>query len=77
MEEASIFSKRRFTIKMRKHWIRGNNNELSQGFLYRLVINLGKSWYICQSKNFSKNKTFASEKFYFVKFIIVTNINIL
>ena len=38
MEEASMLSKRIFTTKLRKHWIRGNNNDLSQGFFIGLLL---------------------------------------
>ena len=63
MEEASMLSKRIFTTKLRKHWIRGNNNDLSQGFFICFIIKLDKRWYFCDSKlmrnkeigNFSKN----------------------
>ena len=63
MEEASMLSKRIFTTKLRKHWIRGNNNDLSQGFFIGFIIKLDKRWYFCDSKlmrnkeigNFSKN----------------------
>ena len=40
MEKASMLSKRIFTTKIRKHWIRGNNNDLNQGFF----IGLLSSW---------------------------------
>ena len=39
MEEASMLSKRIFTTKLRKHWITGNKNELSQGFFIGLLLN--------------------------------------
>ena len=42
MEEASMLSKRIFTTKLRKHWIRGNNNDLSQGFFIGLLISWTK-----------------------------------
>ena len=42
MAEASTLSKRRFTTKIRKHWIRGNNNDLSQGFFIGLLLNWTK-----------------------------------
>ena len=45
MEEASMLSKRIFTTKLRKHWIRGNNNDLSQGFFIGFIIKLDKRWY--------------------------------
>ena len=44
MEEASMLSKRIFTTKLRKHWIRGNNNDLSQGFFIGFIIKLDKRW---------------------------------
>ena len=38
MEEASMLSKRIFTTKIRKQWIRGNNNDLSKGFFIGLLL---------------------------------------
>ena len=63
MEETSMLSKRIFTTKLGKHWIRGNNNDLNQGFFIGFIIKLDKRWYFCNSTlmrnkeigNFSKN----------------------
>ena len=42
MEEASMLSERIFTTKIRKHWIRGNSNDLSQGFFTGLLLSWTK-----------------------------------
>ena len=42
MEEASMLSERIFTTKIRKHWIRGNSNDLSQGLFIGLLLSWTK-----------------------------------
>ena len=55
MEETSMLSKRIFTTKLKNHWIRGNNNYLSQWFFIGFIIKLDKRWYFCNS-TLMKNK---------------------